>query len=118
MTGQYPARHCIHQHLADHGRTWPAACPTGSTPGVMTVPKLLKTAGYATAHFGKWHLGSGNGAPDSSAYGIDDHRTMVFHDSTGASRIATIRTSGPIRRGCSWTRRSASSRPTRDNRFM
>ena len=27
----------------------------------ITLPNLLKSAGYKTAHFGKWHLGYGNG---------------------------------------------------------
>lgn len=44
-------------------------------PKVDTLTKLLKQAGYATGHFGKWHLGSGEGAPTPGAYGIDDHRT-------------------------------------------
>jgi arylsulfatase A-like enzyme len=30
----------------------------------LTVPRLLKNAGYATACFGKWHLGFGEKAPD------------------------------------------------------
>jgi len=35
---------------------------------------VLKAAGYATAHFGKWHLGGGRdvtNAPPFSAYGYD-----------------------------------------------
>ena len=35
---------------------------------VPTVGGLLKTAGYATAHFGKWHVGR----IDPSAYGFDE----------------------------------------------
>jgi arylsulfatase A-like enzyme len=40
-----------------------------------TLPRFLKTAGYATAHFGKWHLAN-NMIPDSpvpSAYGYDTY---------------------------------------------
>ena len=37
---------------------------------------MLKQAGYATAHFGKWHLGSGKGAPLPEAYGIEESRTI------------------------------------------
>jgi N-acetylgalactosamine-6-sulfatase len=40
------------------------------------VTALLKQAGYATAHFGKWHLGGGPGAPGPDAYGINDSRTV------------------------------------------
>jgi N-acetylgalactosamine-6-sulfatase len=37
---------------------------------------VLKANGYATAHFGKWHLGSGEGAPGPGEYGFDEHRTV------------------------------------------
>ena len=50
--------------------------PNWLDPDVTTVCDLLKQAGYATAHFGKWHLGSGPGAPYPGAYGIDVHRTV------------------------------------------
>lgn len=36
--------------------------------GLPTVASLLRTAGYATAHYGKWHVGRTN----PSAYGFDD----------------------------------------------
>src|ERR1017187_899742 len=38
--------------------------------------RVLKAAGYRTAHFGKWHLGGGRdvtNAPPFSAYGYDEH---------------------------------------------
>lgn len=41
-----------------------------------SVARLLRDAGYATAHFGKWHLGSGSGAPEPSAYGFDVCRVV------------------------------------------
>ena len=33
----------------------------GLTQWEVTLPKTLSAAGYATAHFGKWHLGSSQG---------------------------------------------------------
>lgn len=45
-------------------------------PSVPVIARTLKTAGYATAHFGKWHLGGGRdvkNAPPFSAYGYDEH---------------------------------------------
>jgi N-acetylgalactosamine-6-sulfatase len=38
---------------------------------VPNVASLLKKAGYATAHVGKWHLGSNSGGPQPDAYGFD-----------------------------------------------
>jgi len=76
MTGHYPARHGIHGHLATHAQNKARAMPNWLDPGVHTVTSLLKKAGYATGHFGKWHLGSGEGAPDPGKYGIDEHRTV------------------------------------------
>jgi N-acetylgalactosamine-6-sulfatase len=44
------------------------------------LPRLLKDAGYATSHCGKWHLGSGQGAPLPDAYGFSHYRTTVSND--------------------------------------
>jgi N-acetylgalactosamine-6-sulfatase len=76
MTGHYPARHGVHQHFATHEQNAQRSMPDWLDPTVPTVCRLLKGAGYATAHFGKWHLGNGQGAPPPDAYGIDDHRTV------------------------------------------
>ncbi len=41
-----------------------------------TLAKVMKSAGYATAHYGKWHMGGGrnvDNAPQISAYGFDDY---------------------------------------------
>ena len=51
--------------------------PDWLDPEVLTVTRQLKAAGYVTGHFGKWHLGSGEGAPEPGAYGIDSHVTLV-----------------------------------------
>ncbi len=47
------------------------------------LPRLMRKAGYATAHFGKWHLGGGGklhgdpSAPEPKEYGYDE--TMVWN---------------------------------------
>lgn len=44
-------------------------------PSAPTTAKKLKAAGYATAHFGKWHMGGGrdvDDAPLPQAYGFDE----------------------------------------------
>lgn len=44
-------------------------------PSAPTTAKKLKAAGYATAHFGKWHMGGGHDVDDAplpQAYGFDE----------------------------------------------
>jgi arylsulfatase A-like enzyme len=38
---------------------------------VVTVAESLQTAGYATGHFGKWHLSSASGGADPTGQGFD-----------------------------------------------
>jgi arylsulfatase A-like enzyme len=72
-TGRYPARYGIHGHISNHEENQQRAMPDWLDPTVPTVAKKLKAVGYATAHFGKWHmcLPSGEGAPEPSEYGFD-----------------------------------------------
>ena len=77
LTGHFPAEHRIHAHLEPSGRNEPRGIPDWLDPNVNTLPKLLKKAGYATAHFGKWHLGAGPGVPPPPAYGFDVSRSVV-----------------------------------------
>ncbi len=76
MTSHYPARHFVHGHFSTHEQNAARHMPDWLDPKVPTLATLLKGAGYATAHFGKWHLGSGPGAPEPSAYGFDVSKTV------------------------------------------
>lgn len=76
MTSHCPARHQVHGHFADSKSNAARSMPDWLDPDVTTLPDLLKKAGYATAHFGKWHLGAGEGAPPPEAYGIDVSKTV------------------------------------------
>ncbi len=71
MTSHVPARHHIHGHISTHEQNAARSMPDWLDPKVPTVASLLKQAGYATAHVGKWHLGSGPDAPVPDAYGFD-----------------------------------------------
>jgi N-acetylgalactosamine-6-sulfatase len=71
MTSHVPARHHIHGHISTHEQNAARSMPDWLDPKVPTVASLLKQAGYATAHVGKWHLGSGADAPTPDAYGFD-----------------------------------------------
>jgi len=74
MTGRYPARFCIHQHFASPGQNRQRNMPDWLDPKAPMLPRLLKDAGYRTAHFGKWHLTNGGtyGAPKPGDYGYDE----------------------------------------------
>lgn len=50
MTGCYPNR------IGIHGALGPAS-KSGLSPRETTIARMLKTKGYKTAHYGKWHLG-------------------------------------------------------------
>jgi len=71
FTGQYPARHKIHGHYATPQQNQARGMSQFLDPDVPNVARLLKAAGYATAHIGKWHLGSNSGGPEPDAYGFD-----------------------------------------------
>lgn len=83
MTGHYPARYSIHQHFASPELNRTNGMPDWLDPQAVTIPKLLKQAGYSTAHFGKWHLTGGGtaGAPTPDAYGYDE--SIVFNGGAG-----------------------------------
>jgi arylsulfatase A-like enzyme len=61
MTGQYAWRH------PPGSRILSGVAPLCIKPGTVTLPSLLKEAGYATGAVGKWHLGLGEKVPDFNA---------------------------------------------------
>ena len=75
MTGHFPARYNINGHFA-----WPKDNARRNMPDWLSttapsLPKFLKSAGYATAHFGKWHLANDmiSDSPTPEAYGYDEY---------------------------------------------
>lgn len=75
MTGHFPARYSIDGHFAWVPNNAKRNMPDWLDPESPTLPKFLQSSGYATAHFGKWHL-SNNMIPDSplpSEYGYDEY---------------------------------------------
>ncbi|MEP3838622.1 MAG: sulfatase-like hydrolase/transferase [Algibacter sp.] len=75
MTGQFPARHNIDGHFAWANSNAKRNMPDWLDNKTTLLPRLLQESGYATAHFGKWHL-SNNMIPDSPTpdnYGYDTY---------------------------------------------
>ncbi|AGA29758.1 sulfatase family protein [Singulisphaera acidiphila] len=76
ITGNFPARWKITSYLQTKAGN--RACEQADflDPKAPSLPRELKRAGYATAHFGKWHLGGGRDVaapPKFAAYGYDEH---------------------------------------------
>ncbi|MGB0371408.1 MAG: sulfatase-like hydrolase/transferase [Opitutales bacterium] len=73
-TGQFPARHGVHAHFSSVIENQERNMPNYLDPTVTTLPRLLQESGYATAHFGKWHMsswGADSDSPEPTAYGFD-----------------------------------------------
>ncbi len=74
-TGQYPARHLIHSFLATRKRNRARGMRDFLDARAPCVARAFQKSGYATAHFGKWHMGGGRDvgdAPLPQAYGFDE----------------------------------------------
>lgn len=87
MTGQNPARHGMTApaaHLEEvrfkpiastngppHQKSANVRSSTRLDPSIPTLAQLFKDAGYATAHFGKWHLGREPHSPLELGFDVD-----------------------------------------------
>lgn len=85
MTGQFPARHSVHQHFATLKHHLRAGMPDWLNPKAPMLPRMLKEAGYATAHFGKWHLSNVqiSDAPLPPEYGYDEYGAFNLSSNAG-----------------------------------
>ena len=73
MTGHFPARYNIDGHFAWVPSNARRNMPDWLSPNAPLLPRMLQRSGYATAHFGKWHLAN-DMIPDSPLpieYGYD-----------------------------------------------
>lgn len=74
VTGQYPQRWRIGSYLAHRAENTRRGIAQWLDPQAPSLARTLQAAGYATGHFGKWHLGGQrdvDDAPAITAYGYD-----------------------------------------------
>jgi arylsulfatase A-like enzyme len=77
-TGQYPQRWRITSFLNNRADNERRGMAQWLDPTAPSLARLLQQHGYATGHFGKWHLGGQrdvDDAPPISAYGFDESLT-------------------------------------------
>ncbi|HZL88283.1 MAG TPA: sulfatase [Pirellulaceae bacterium] len=75
LTGKYPARLHITDWIAGHARPYAKLKPPDWTQHLpheeTTIAELLKNAGYATFHVGKWHLGDEAHWPTTHGFDVN-----------------------------------------------
>ncbi len=77
-TGQYPQRWRINSYLDNRAANARRGVADWLDPKAPTLARILHENGYATSHFGKWHLGGQrdvDNAPPITAYGFDESLT-------------------------------------------
>jgi arylsulfatase A-like enzyme len=76
LTGTYPARWNFSTYLDNRKHNKNAEQADYLDTKAPSIARFFKAAGYATGHFGKWHMGGGRDvtdAPSFEQYGFDEH---------------------------------------------
>jgi len=77
-TGQYPQRYHITSYLSHREQNAERGLANWLDPKAPMLARSLNNAGYATGHFGKWHMGGQRDVTDAPAiteYGFDESLT-------------------------------------------
>lgn len=77
-TGKYPMRYRVHSYIASSQQNKDRAMADYLDPAAPTMARTLQQSGYATGHFGKWHMGGGRDlgdVPFPQEYGYDKSLT-------------------------------------------
>ncbi len=102
-TGQYPQRWSITSYLADRDKNRQRGMADWLDPAAPMLARALKEDGYATGHFGKWHMGGQrdvDDAPPISAYGFD--ASLTNFEGMGAKLLPLTLVPGQNKPGRIW----------------
>lgn len=102
-TGQYPHRWRITSFLNNRADNERRGVANWLNPEAPTLARLLQGAGYATGHFGKWHLGGQrdvDDAPPITAYGFDE--SLTNFEGMGAKLLPLTMKPGESKPGKIW----------------
>jgi arylsulfatase A-like enzyme len=83
-TGRYPMRYSIHSYIAGSTQNENRAMKHFLDPTAPTFARTVQANGYATGHFGKWHMGGGRDLGDvplPTEYGFD--KSLVSFEGIG-----------------------------------
>ena len=83
-TGTYPMRHRIHSYIASSKKNKNRVMANYLDTSVNTMASTLRDNGYATGHFGKWHMGGGRdlgNVPLPTEYGFE--KSFVSFEGVG-----------------------------------
>ncbi len=102
-TGQYPQRWRITSFLSNRADNERRGVANWLDPDAPTLARILHEIGYATGHFGKWHLGGQrdvDDAPPISAYGFDE--SLTNFEGMGAKLLPLTLRPGELQPGRIW----------------
>ncbi len=102
-TGQYPQRWRITSYLNNRADNARRGVANWLDPRAPTLARNLHDNGYATGHFGKWHLGGQRDVDDApliSAYGFDE--SLTNFEGMGAKLLPLTLKPGDTQPGRIW----------------
>lgn len=102
-TGQYPQRWRISSYLSNRADNARRGIADWLDPKAPTLARILQDHGYATGHFGKWHLGGQrdvDDAPPIRNYGFDE--SLTNFEGMGAKLLPLTLRPGDAQPGRIW----------------